>query len=364
MVTLDVQGTFDALLKNCLLHQIARQGWPQRTIRFIDSFLTDQRVQVRLDQVTTPSYPVACSTPQGSLLSPVLYTLYLAELLSMDTKQRFGYADNICLYRASHSIDTNVELLAADLRQIKAWGEANKVAFAPEKQEMIHLTRQRSSYAPPCLSAGTEAEPNRYAYLNLAGQRKLAPHLRTIDSDHPLTSRIAIPKVKCGKGVGQPQQVQTRVQHIGSLLPEILRIALTAPHYSPSCQADPTLSVDKKTAARTFKECIRRIWLCIDSTSVIWCLRGDAPPTSQWAFLECYRAMETHNVSIKWAPGHLGIEGNEAADRLANLEAQDPSPPTRKATMPTLSGIKSIARESLRSTQRIWWSDKKTKLSK
>ena len=53
-------------------------------------------------------------------LSLVLYTLYLAELLSIDTEQRFRYADNICLYQALHSIDNNVELLALDLRQIRA----------------------------------------------------------------------------------------------------------------------------------------------------------------------------------------------------------------------------------------------------
>ena len=39
----------------------------------------------------------------------------------MDTKRRFGYADDICLYQASLSLDSNVELLAADLRQIRAW---------------------------------------------------------------------------------------------------------------------------------------------------------------------------------------------------------------------------------------------------
>jgi hypothetical protein len=64
--------------------------------------------------------------------------------------------------------------------------------------------------------------------------------------------------------------------------------------------------------------------------------------------------METHDVSIKWAPGHLGIEGNEAADRLANLETQHPSSPTGKAAMATLSGIKSIARKTLRHTTQTW----------
>jgi ribonuclease HI len=576
MVTLDVQGAFDALLKNRLLHRMVQQGWPQRTVLFVDSFLTDRRVQVRLGQVTTPNYPVACGTPQGSPLSPVLYTLYLAELLSMDTERRFGYADDICLYRASHSMDDNVELLASDLRHIRAWGEANKVTFAPEKQEMIHLTRQRSSYAPSCvvdeqltihpiLPGGEHSQPAlrwlgvwfdrrltfrrhvatrtakaaRVAYhirslarttygppasslrkatiacvypsllygtecwyrgrtkpphtlkpgrpqevsayigwhiaaidktLAIAARGVLpawrttptaslfrdaglpsatvaleeaklrfATHLRTTDADHPLTRRTLVPTVNRGVKTGQPQRVKTKVQQIASLLPEIPRTILAAPHYSTGCRTDPTLGIDKKTAAKAFKEWwaqlppldvaifsdgseqytkegvkrvtygfavyqngkqlqtgrgslnstshvfdaeavgawrglqhtirqlefnTRRIWMCIDSTSVIWCLRGDAPPTSQWAFLECHGAMETYDVSIKWAPGHLGIEGNEAADRLADLEAQHPSSLTGKAAMPTLSGIKTIARKTLRHTQQAWWSDKKTKLSK
>jgi hypothetical protein len=391
MVTLDVQGAFDALLKNRLLHRMAQQGWPQRTILFVDSFLTDRRVQVRLGQVTTPSYPVACGTPQGSPLSPVLYTLYLAELLSIDTERRFGYADDICLYRASHSLDKNVQPLAADLRQIRSWGAANKVTFAPEKQEMIHLTRQKGNYAPPCVVdeqltikpispsrdniqpalrwlgvwfdrrltfkqhvATRNAKAVKVAYhirslantaygppasslrkatiacvypsllygtecwyrgrtkpprtvkpsgpaevsarvgwhvaaiektLSIAAKGILpvwrttptatlfrdaglpsaeaalegaklqfATHLHAIDTGHPLASRTVVAKINRGVKAGHLQRTQTKVQYLGSLLPEIPRTTLTAPHYSPSCQTDPTLGVDKKTAAKAFKE--------------------------------------------------------------------------------------------------------------
>jgi hypothetical protein len=118
MVTMDVQGAFDALLKSRLLHRMAQQGWPHATIRFISSFLSDRQARVRLSAVTTPSYPVACCTPQGSPLSPDLYTLYLAELLDQDQQRRFGYADDICLLRASHTLNENARLLAEDIRAI------------------------------------------------------------------------------------------------------------------------------------------------------------------------------------------------------------------------------------------------------
>jgi len=98
MVTLDVQGAFDALLVNRLLQRMQRQGWPVSLLRLVRSFLTNRKVRVRLEDSTTAFFAVACGTPQGSPLSPVLYMLYLAELLNEDPRLRFGYADDICLY--------------------------------------------------------------------------------------------------------------------------------------------------------------------------------------------------------------------------------------------------------------------------
>jgi hypothetical protein len=118
MVTINVQGAFDTLLKNRLLDLMAKQGWPDPVPKFINSFLTNRKFRVRLGKETTQCYAVACRTPQGSPLSPVLYTLYLAELLNQDTIRRFGYADNVCLYWASNSLNKNVCLLAEHVRAI------------------------------------------------------------------------------------------------------------------------------------------------------------------------------------------------------------------------------------------------------
>jgi ribonuclease HI len=574
MVTMDVQGAFDALLKNRLLQRMRKQGWPRSLLAFVHSFLTDRHVQVRLGGTITPPKPVACGTPQGSPLSPILYTLYLAELLNQDRGLRFGYADDVCLYRATHSLDTNVRELASDIALINAWGDENKVFFAPEKQEMIHLTRKRDDYNPTCrLSDTVQIEPiplaasrgqkpglrwlgvwfdrkltfQRHVTERSAIARKVAHHVRglantahgpppsalkkavttcilpallygaeawyegrrknagvggrtargvstrvgwhlatvnkvivtaaravlpawrttptaillreaglpsatvaleevrlrfalhiqTTDKLHPLTDRTKIRRITRGKKVGESLQARSKVQRAYQILHEnVPRTILVAPHYSPGSRQDPTRGVTKKDAATAFRNWWSRlppstltvfsdgsevyvdgerrvaygyvvysgqtkvaegkgtlhpvshvfdseavgawrglqhalhlpiqkahIWMCIDSTSVIWCIRGDASKSSQWAFLRCQAAMEAHDIRIRWSPGHTGIEGNEAADTLAKQAAMKNDPPTGEATQPTVSGVRSIARKLLRATRELWWSEASAKLS-
>jgi hypothetical protein len=56
MFTLNVQGTFDALLKKQLLKRITEQGWPLSLLQLIDSFLSDRQLHVKLEKETTKNY--------------------------------------------------------------------------------------------------------------------------------------------------------------------------------------------------------------------------------------------------------------------------------------------------------------------
>jgi hypothetical protein len=53
---------------------------------------------------------------------------------------RFGYADDLCLYRATKILEQNVELLAVDVRSILEYSNKNKIFFAPEKVEIIYFS--------------------------------------------------------------------------------------------------------------------------------------------------------------------------------------------------------------------------------
>jgi hypothetical protein len=102
-----------------------------------------------------------------------------------------------------------------------------------------------------------------------------------------------------------------------------------------------------------------RIWMCIDSTSVIWCLRGNAAESSQWAFHNCQDAFLSADIRVKWSPGHCGITGNEEADALADIAAnpERPSPCSDPLSQqPTVCGIRSVANGMKRDAAQNWWS--------
>ncbi|RAL66803.1 hypothetical protein DID88_007586 [Monilinia fructigena] len=240
----------------------------------------------------------------------------------------------------------------------------------------------------------------------------MALRLRRLDVRHPLTMRLTAP--------GHRTQNGTRLRSADRLLPGAPRPILSPPHYTPGCRTDPTQGIDKETAAASFNDWWNALppntvtifsdgsesyddaatgkgaintlshvfdaeaigalkglqkaltlpsnadtqrWLCIDSTSVIWCKRANASDTSQWAFLESHRLIDRHAVNIRWSPGHQGITGNEAADSLADAGAKsdivDPGP----TAQPTISGIGSIARSLAHNVTSGWWRKNEPTLS-
>ncbi|KAL1971404.1 hypothetical protein VTN31DRAFT_2380 [Thermomyces dupontii] len=68
--------------------------------------------------------------------------------------------------------------------------------------------------------------------------------------------------------------------------------------------------------------------------------------------------MEKHTVTVKWVPGHTGIEGNELADRLARQATlPDTSPPAQQTpeATPTASSLRTICKRLRQETEEGWW---------
>ncbi|RAL58158.1 hypothetical protein DID88_004783 [Monilinia fructigena] len=72
--------------------------------------------------------------------------------------------------------------------------------------------------------------------------------------------------------------------------------------------------------------------------------------------------MKQLDIRIKWSPGHMEIEGNEEADRLANAGATGPMDQAIDK-LPTISGVRTIVRQKRLYAETNWWEEMKTSLS-
>jgi hypothetical protein len=160
LVTMDVQGAFDTVMRKRLARRLREQGWPAHLVRWVYAFMEDRSASVRYQDITTPSSPLQCGLPQGSPVSPVLFLLYTEPIYRLgDAQGRSGYADDVATLSVGDSAEATVAEATRKIDELVAWGAANGIAFDPDKTEVIHFSRRPARNAPAIRHGDHEKQP-------------------------------------------------------------------------------------------------------------------------------------------------------------------------------------------------------------
>ena len=97
-VALDISKAFDRVWHAGLLHKLKSYGISGQIFGLMSSFLSNRRLQVVLDGKSSQVYPVNAGVPQGSILGPTLFLLYINDLPDDVFCNIAIYADDTTLY--------------------------------------------------------------------------------------------------------------------------------------------------------------------------------------------------------------------------------------------------------------------------
>ena len=97
-VALDILKAFDRIWYAGLLHKLKFYGSSGKIFGLNSSFLSNRRLQVVLDGKTSQEYSVNAGVPQGSILGPILFLLYINELPGDVICNIAIYGDDTTLY--------------------------------------------------------------------------------------------------------------------------------------------------------------------------------------------------------------------------------------------------------------------------
>lgn len=148
LVLLDLSAAFDTIDHHILLKRLEELlGITGTAINWFKSYLSDRFQFVHANNKSSVYTKVSYGVPQGSVLGPILFSIYMLPLGNVMRKYSINfhcYADDTQLYVSMKPGETNqLSKLEACLKDIRAWMDQNFLLLNPDKTEVIVLGPQK-----------------------------------------------------------------------------------------------------------------------------------------------------------------------------------------------------------------------------
>ena len=178
LVFFDLRKAFDSVPHLPLLHKLKDIGLNQHTLQWIASYLFNRQQYVVMDGASSGPTSVLSGVPQGSVLEPLLFLIYINHVSSLtltDRSMLTMYADDILLYKPiNHSGD--YAGLQADIDAIQDWISTNHLTLNPNKCKYLICSRKTHPRLPPSgllLDGVTLEQVESYHYLGVLVSSRL-----------------------------------------------------------------------------------------------------------------------------------------------------------------------------------------------
>ena len=146
VVYFDFAKAFDSVSHDIILHKLKHNyKIDGMLLSFIKSYLKDRHQQVVIGGRTSSRLPVLSGVPQGSILGPLLFVLFIDDMFSCISPGTniALYADDTKIWREINYSTDNFAL-QRDIDKLYNWSMANKMKFHPSKCKALSVTNQRN----------------------------------------------------------------------------------------------------------------------------------------------------------------------------------------------------------------------------
>ena len=129
---LDISKAFDNVWHEGLMFKLRRSGISGRLLLLIGDFLSDRKQRVVLNGKESEWLPLHTGVPQGSVLGPLLFLIYINDLTENISSNMRLFADDSSLFIKVRDVSETQSQLMDDLDVITNWARQWKMEFNPD----------------------------------------------------------------------------------------------------------------------------------------------------------------------------------------------------------------------------------------
>ena len=152
IILLDLSAAFDTLDHSTLMLRLQSIGINGTALEWFKSYLQNRYFSIQIDSLTSTPRSIHHGVPQGSVLGPILFNIYMIPIFDIFNKYPnigyHSYADDLQVYMILKDPTKDIPILNNCLEDIRTWLNSNSLSLNSSKTIALHISLSNKSTIP------------------------------------------------------------------------------------------------------------------------------------------------------------------------------------------------------------------------
>ena len=153
-IFIDLKKAFDTVDHSILLEKMKIYGVRNTENRWFENYLSDREQFVSLHGIESIKKKISCGVPQGSVLGPLLFLLFINDLPNATDFLTLLFADDTTFQVSGSELNQLFDLANTELKKSAVWFEANKLTLNVKKTKFMVFSESTSKISNSYLKIG------------------------------------------------------------------------------------------------------------------------------------------------------------------------------------------------------------------